>query len=152
MKGQSVLFLLLISVIAVLGRVVEIAVTANQKPYTLRVDTDKSTLLGLANQFCQERATEFGLKTVEDLVFSCISTVAPSFRDLIAQQLGPNAAIPEGEFDAETKRWIESTIKAREAAQAAKAASQRQVESYTFLFTTVVFFFPARKEQSVAQF
>lgn len=87
---------------------IDIVISVNENPYTLTFDSNKFTLLGLAESFCRGKASELGITTLDALLLNCIPPVSNALRVQISRKLDPSL-IRQGELSAESRQYVEQS-------------------------------------------
>jgi hypothetical protein len=99
----------------------------DNKPYAITFDENNFTILNLAEKFCRDLAGELSLRSMENLVFGCISPIGKELRRQISMSMD-STKILQGNMSAESTEWLARSIAAakrqNEAAVAAPAPAR----------------------------
>lgn len=99
----------------------QITLSVNQKPYTIEFNQNQFTVINLAENFCRELAGEFKIRTMEELVLSCISPMAVEIRREVGRIID-STSIVQGELSPESNAWLQAANAQANAATATQAA------------------------------
>ena len=117
-----------------------ITLRVNEQPYTIRFESTTATVLGLAETFCRDRASDLGITTLETLLVMCVSPISTAVQQQMSQILD-SSLIRRGELSEESRNFIAQT-RATEAAVAATVAQPAPTASSLPTNYEVFFAFP----------
>lgn len=116
------LFLCLI-VAVTLVNALRVSFSVNSNPYSIDFDENNFTVVSMAEKFCRDLADDLNLRTMNDLVYGCISPVAGTLRQEISKQLD-TSRIPQGQLSESIRQWVAAATPADTAARAQPAPPQ----------------------------
>ena len=108
----------------------QITLSVNQKPYTIEFNQNQFTVINLAENFCRELAGEFKIRTMEELVLSCISPMAVQIRREVGRVID-STSIVQGELSPESNAWLQAANAQATAATAQAAAPAARTSAAT---------------------